>query len=136
MRDPKTILITGASSGIGAALATAYAQPGRTLLLNGRDGARLATVAARCRQRGAEARERLLDVTDAPALAAWMRAEHGSAPLDLVIANAGISAGTGGAGESAEQARRTFATNVDGVLNTIQPAIELMLAKPEPLQPC
>ena len=129
MRDPKTILITGASSGIGAALAKAFAQPGRTLLLNGRNPTRLTTVAAGCRQRGAQVRELLLEVTDGPGLDAWMRAQHERNPLDLVVANAGISAD---AGESAEQARRTFATNVDGVLNTIQPAIELILTKPRP----
>ena len=38
-------LITGASSGIGAALARHYAQPGATLVLHGRDGPRLAAVA-------------------------------------------------------------------------------------------
>ncbi len=53
MRDPKTILITGASSGIGEALAEAYAGPGVTLVLTGRDRDRLDAVAARCMERGA-----------------------------------------------------------------------------------
>ncbi len=123
MRDPKSVLITGASSGIGAALARAYAGAGRTLLLTGRHDQRLAGVADDCRRRGAEVRDQTLDVTDAQALAAWMEAEHAAAPLELVIANAGISAGTGGAGESAQQARGTFAVNLDGVVNTVQPAL-------------
>ena len=41
MRDPKHILITGASSGLGAELARTYADPGVTLALTGRDAARL-----------------------------------------------------------------------------------------------
>ena len=39
MRDPRSILITGASSGIGEALALAYARPGAFLALTGRDPA-------------------------------------------------------------------------------------------------
>jgi len=40
-----------------------------------------------------------------------------------VIANAGVSAGTGGQGESETQAREIFAVNLAGVLNTVWPAI-------------
>ena len=46
MRDPKSIAITGGSSGIGAALARAYAAPGVNLALAGRDEPRLEVVAA------------------------------------------------------------------------------------------
>ena len=49
-----------------------------------------------------------------------------AAPLDLVIANAGLSGGTGGGGEPESQARDIFAVNVDGVLNTIFPALGRM----------
>jgi NAD(P)-dependent dehydrogenase (short-subunit alcohol dehydrogenase family) len=55
-------------------------------------------------------------------------------PLDLVIANAGISGGTGGkAGgtiENEAQTRAIFATNLDGVLNTVLPAIAVMSLQP------
>ena len=54
----------------------------------------------------------------------------GAGRLDLVIANAGISGGTGGATEPADQAARIFATNVTGVLNTALPAIAAMAAQP------
>jgi short-subunit dehydrogenase len=50
-------------------------------------------------------------------------------PIDLCIANAGISGGTGRRGESEEQARRIMAVNVDGVLNTIHPLIGPMTAR-------
>lgn len=129
MHIPKTILITGASSGLGAALAGHYAAPGITLALTGRDAARLAEVSKECESRGAKTITAALDVCDSGALASWIALVDARAPLDLVIANAGISGGTGGGGESAEQVRRIFAVNVDGVLNTILPAIALMRAR-------
>jgi len=46
--------------------------------------------------------------------------------LDLVIANAGISAGTAGGPESFSQVKKIFSTNVDGVLNLVHPVIDKM----------
>jgi len=123
---PVRILITGASSGIGAALARLYAAPGRSLLLAGRDRGRLEVVAAECRASGAEAETAAIDVTDAAAMRGWIEAADDARPIDLVIANAGISAGTGGDGESAAQARAIYAINLDGVLNTVLPALAAM----------
>jgi NADP-dependent 3-hydroxy acid dehydrogenase YdfG len=88
-----SVLITGASSGLGRALAEASAAPGVTLHLSGRDAARIEEAAAACRERGAKAIPAVLDVTDAAAMADWIA---GAGRLDLVIANAGISGGTGG----------------------------------------
>lgn len=123
----RNILITGASSGIGAALAEAYAEDGVFLALTGRDEARLHTVVTQCQTRGAQVQSAQIDVTDAPALAEWIAEVDQTHPLDLVIANAGISAGSGRAGiESAEQMRQVFDVNLHGVLNTILPAIEKM----------
>ena len=132
MREPRSILITGASSGIGAALARGYARPGTTLALGGRDPARLEDVAEQCRAAGATASWAARDVADRAGLAAWIAGADAAAPLDLVIANAGISAGTGGAGESPVQARRILAVNIDGVFNTLHPAIAHMIARPRP----
>lgn len=123
MRDPRAILITGASSGIGEALARAYAKPGRALALTGRDRARLEAVATACREHGAEVLAEVVDATDRPAMERFIDAAEALSPLELVIANAGISAGTGFAGESAEQARRIFAANVEGMFNTALPAL-------------
>ncbi len=128
MKSPKSILITGASGGLGAALAAAYAGPGVALALTGRDHGRLDATALRCRGLGAEVATATIDVTDAAALADWLSTVDDRAPLDLVIANAGISGGTGG-GEGERQARRIFAVNVDGVLNTVLPAIPRMRAR-------
>ena len=63
MRDPRHILITGASSGIGKALALEYAEKGVTLALTGRNAERLNDVADACRARGADVHQAVLDVT-------------------------------------------------------------------------
>ncbi len=124
-----SVLITGASSGIGAALAVACARPGAVLHLCGRNAERLAEVAVSCRARGAEVRARVLDVADRDAMAAWI---EGAGYLDLVVANAGISGGTGnGRPESEAQARAIFDVNLGGVLNTVLPALAAMQAQPE-----
>lgn len=126
VRNWGSVLVTGASSGLGRALALACAAPGVTLHLSGRDAARLEAAAEACRARGAGVRAAVLDVTDGAAMAAWVR---GAGRLDLVLANAGISGGTGGATEPAGQALRIFATNLGGVLNTALPAIDVMAAQ-------
>ncbi len=128
MKNPESVLITGASRGIGAALAEAYAAPGVTLTLCGRDKARLEASAGRCRARGAAVATAAFDVTDAAAAARSVNEAASRAPLDLLIANAGISGGTEG-GEGADQVRRIFAVNLDGVLNTVLPAISAMRAR-------
>ena len=125
--SPRSILITGASSGIGEALARAYAAPGVALALTGRDQARLAAVAEACRVLGAVVRAEALDIVRArERLAVWIAEVDAAAPLDLVIANAGVSAGTGAGVETAAQARRLLDTNVGGVVDTVLPAVELM----------
>jgi NAD(P)-dependent dehydrogenase (short-subunit alcohol dehydrogenase family) len=128
MVGPRSVLITGASSGIGRALALACAGPGVVLALGGRDAGRLEAVAAECRERGARASARLVDVRDDAGMAAWI---EGAGPLDLVIANAGISAGAEERRpEPADQVRAVFAANLDGALNTVLPALSMMRRQP------
>jgi short-subunit dehydrogenase len=129
-KAPRNILITGASSGLGEALALAYAAPGITLFLGGRDRQRAEAAAAACRARGAQAIVAVIDVTNRDDMAAWVVEADNTAALDLVIANAGISAGTGGQkGESGEQTRAIFTTNLVGVLNTVLPVIDLLRSR-------
>lgn len=126
MRNPRSILITGASSGIGAALAAAYARPGVTLFLGGRDRARLDAVAADARARGAFVHSAIVDVSDKAAMADWIRTSDAVAALELVIANAGVGIGLNRGDDLADHTARTFAINVDGVFHTVHPAIDVM----------
>jgi short-subunit dehydrogenase len=124
---PNAVLLTGASSGIGRALALAYAEPGTLLHLGGRDAGRLEAAAQACRARGAMVETRVVDVTDADAMAAWVAEADGQLPLDLVIASAGIYEDAEAAGdEPADLVRRVFAVNVQGTFNTVLPALPFM----------
>lgn len=122
----KHILITGASSGLGAALAAAYAQRGVLLSLCARNADRLEQTAQIARAKGAEVTTTLLDVRDRGAVEAWMAAAAQRAPLDLVIVNAGVSAGTGSGGESVDQLLEIMNINVIGALQTAAITAQIM----------
>ncbi len=128
----RNIVITGASSGIGAAIAFLYAGPSVNLALSGRDKVRLEKTAQLCREKGAVVIDAVMDVTDREKMLGWLKNVDRQMPVDLVIANAGISGGTGGEpGESGStepewQSRRIFEVNMMGVLNTVNPLIPKM----------
>lgn len=92
----RRILITGANSAIGGALAEVYARPDITLYLHGRNEARLTEVAERCQTKGAEVVMQLLDLRDFSGLQVWLEALD---VMDLVIVNAGINTHIGPTGE-------------------------------------
>jgi len=121
------IIITGASSGIGEALALQYAASGVVLGLTGRDHTRLEGVIDACRARGAVVEGIVMDVGDRAGMATWLEGFYGRHGCDLVVANAGVAGGVRGATpEALEAARAMFKTNIDGVLNTIDPLIPHM----------
>ncbi|TAD87762.1 MAG: SDR family NAD(P)-dependent oxidoreductase [Alphaproteobacteria bacterium] len=131
-RAPQSILITGASSGIGAALAILYAEPTVVLHLTGRDRSRLAAVAEQCRARGATVALAAHDIRDQEAIAAWIAAVDADAPLDLVIANAAIGGGAtlqAEADQASPEARAIFEVNLLGLLNTVQPILPRLIAR-------
>lgn len=127
------ILITGASGAIGGALAQEYAGPGVTLFLHGRDLPRLEAVARACRGRGARVVLASFDVRDLAELRGWVAQLQAEAPLDLVIANAGmnIDIGPDGAGERWEEVEALFETNVRAVLALVDAVLPSMRARGE-----
>lgn len=126
------ILLTGASSGLGATLAQLYAQSGHSLTLFGRNEARLAAVAEICRPTARHVETFSCDVTDAAAMAAALVEIDGRRPVDIVIANAGIGGSAVIAppdGEPLDTARRIIDVNLLGVINTIVPLVDRLCAR-------
>lgn len=122
------ILITGASSGIGEALALAAAQRGASVLfLCGRNAERLESVARRCKELGSKnVFYEIIDVSDEAAMVDWIKRCDAMAPLEFVFANAGIATGK----EITPNIRKTFDINIGGCLNTVLPTIDIFRASP------
>lgn len=127
----RVIAITGASSGIGRALAMEYAASGTTLGLLGRDTVRLDAVAESCRARGATVEIGSLDICDTPTVAAWLQEFDIRQAVDVLIANAGIVSGTGPGGqpESVDAAFQVIDINLKGAIATISALTARMQAR-------
>jgi short-subunit dehydrogenase len=130
MKSFSGIVITGASSGIGEALALDYAASGVALALTGRDKARLESVAAACRAKGAIVVAATVDVTDRENFLPWLEAFDDAHPVDLLIANAGISIDKDNSSlDDFSIIRKTLDVNINGVLNTVEPLLPRMIAR-------
>jgi short-subunit dehydrogenase len=126
------VVITGASGGIGAALARIYAAPEIRLSLLARGLKRLEILAEDCRARGAHVEAHAGDVQDAKEMESWLLACDSIQPVDLIIANAGI----GGAGvlapkfgEPGDVARRIISVNTFGVVNSVTPLLPRLVSR-------
>lgn len=124
--NPKSILITGASSGIGASLAHFYANTGVHLFLGGRDSKRLASVASQCSEKGANVEIMVGNVSDEKSMRDWVIQSDKIAPLNLVVANAGEAGAANKIDELHETAVNSLNSNVLGIFNVVHPAIERM----------
>lgn len=89
MNVPRTIVILGASRGIGRATALALAAPGARLVLAARDEAALARVAADAREHGAEAEPVTCDITAEPHVLRLMETAAASGRIDMLVNSAG-----------------------------------------------
>ena len=126
---PQSILITGASSGIGKSLALAYATKDTHLFLCGRNMERLTEVANYCTAKGAISHILQFDTTDKNETKKAILNADSIKPLELVIANAGVSGGVLGLEDSEESIRKIIDTNVNGVVNTVLPCIEIFKSR-------
>src|SRR5258708_8627210 len=139
LRD-KWVLITGASSGFGAAASRAFGAEGAQLLLGARRVDRLETVAAEARKSGAAAAHlHFLDVSKTSSVEefmGWARAKiaedrSGKAKLDILINNAGGALGLDTVAEGKDEDWETMMqTNVLGVLRMTRAALPSMLDNP------
>lgn len=122
------VLITGATGGVGGALALELAAPKTLLSLTGRNQELLDQVVSRCSSRGGSCHASILDLRDTEAVNAWVLERDAHKPVDLVIANAGVSCSLqpDGSGESIDDVRRLFAVNTLGVVETVTTIAERM----------
>jgi 3-hydroxy acid dehydrogenase / malonic semialdehyde reductase len=129
----KWVLITGASSGFGAAAARAFGAEHSKLLLGARRLERLEAVAAEARAAGAsDARFYFLDVASAESVEDFMKwARAQTSKIDVLINNAGGAQGLDPVAEGKEEDWNTmFQTNVLGLLRVTRAALPLMLNNP------
>lgn len=127
-KRPKTVLITGATGGIGSALAKEYAEPGNTLILQGRNAARLAEMAARFEAQGVRVLTCVLDLRNREAFSAWLQGIAQQERLDLVIANAGVNnnIGADGKGEKWEDIQALIEVNLLAAMATVDAVLPSM----------
>ncbi len=123
-------LITGASSGLGSALAPLCAADGDTVVLAARRVAALEVVARRIEDAGGRAVSVALDVSDHDAVMrtlAAVQAEHG--PIDCLVANAGVGDSLPARGFTTASVRRVFDTNLFGVTSCLEAVLPGMIAR-------
>ncbi|WP_207887618.1 SDR family NAD(P)-dependent oxidoreductase [Pseudomonas sp. 30_B] len=129
----KVVLITGASSGIGAHLAQVAATAGARVVLAARRVERLAELAARLADQGGEALAVPLDVTDRASVeAAFDAAQARFGVVDVVLNNAGIGQGQRALELSEDDWRAMLATNLDGVWRVAQCAAQRLVQADRP----
>ncbi|AIR91651.1 SDR family NAD(P)-dependent oxidoreductase [Pseudomonas cremoricolorata] len=131
LASPRCILITGATGGIGGALAPEYAAPGVTLILQGRREDRLQQLAEQCRALGARVLLEALDVRDLDALRSMVRRVSEAERPDLILVGAGLNTAVGsdGSAERWDDSRALLEVNVLAAIATVEAALPAMRAR-------
>jgi short-subunit dehydrogenase len=127
----KVVFLTGASSGIGEALALEMARRGAILGLLARRESLLRDLVAKCERKGTAAREFPCDITDETSVfdaAEELRGEFGK--IDILIANAGIGGGSVRAKDiKPSDFRRVIDTNLIGAMNSVAAVLPQMIER-------
>ncbi|MEU9456088.1 SDR family NAD(P)-dependent oxidoreductase [Streptomyces sp. NPDC048277] len=129
MSKPRSVIITGAGSGIGAAVAETFAAAGDRIYLADLSAERLKSTAAAVGSADVSTHE--VDVTDAAAvqaLAERVVAEHGG--IDVLVSNAGVFDGCASIRDtSAELWDKVIGINLTGTFNVVKAVSEQMIAQ-------
>ncbi|MGK5448894.1 SDR family oxidoreductase [Streptomyces radiopugnans] len=126
----KVVLITGASSGIGAATAKLLAERGHHVVLGARRTERLEELTENIRAAGGSAEYHPLDVTDAEQVRAFVDAAHsGHGRVDVLVNNAGVMPLSKLEALRLDEWNRMIDVNVRGVLHGIAAALPVMQAQ-------
>lgn len=127
--DDRVVVLTGASSGLGAGFARALAAAGANLVLAARRGDRLEALAAQLRASGTRAAVQVADVSsraDCELVATAAREKFGR--IDVLVNNAGISSTAPASRESEDSFRRVIDVNLNGSFWMAQACIGAMAA--------
>ena len=123
----RTVLVTGASAGIGRATALAFASAGAKVVLVARRPQALATVAREVRAAGAEALVAAADVAKpAEVAAAFRKAQRRFGGVDIVVNNAGVMIPAEVTGMDPADLQSMLDVNLFGALHVMQQAVKHM----------
>ena len=128
--EGRVALVTGASRGLGFAMAEALAEHGATVILSARDGRALAAAAEKLTAKGWRAETQAFDVADSKAARAAIEAvaaRHGK--LDILVNNAGIQHRTPLTEWSDEDFARVLSVNLTACFHLARDAARLMIAQ-------
>lgn len=126
----RTALITGSSQGIGLALAKGLGEAGANIVLNGRDGAKLAEAASKLRADGLSVSKLTFDVTDNGAVNEAIDGfESAKGAIDILVNNAGMQFRTPLEDFPAAMFEKMLATNVSSVFNVGQAVARHMIKR-------
>ena len=129
-RTPATVLVTGASSGIGRALVLEYARRGAKVIAAARREAELASLCDEVKAAGGKASFIVCDVTDTEAATELVRkAERDLGSLDMLISNAGVGGSTHASRLDVASVSRMIDVNVRGAIAPLVAAIPIMLGQ-------
>ncbi len=125
----RSIVITGASGGLGNSLVEVYSEPGTAMLLMGRNENRLEDIKKRAVHLGAQAQSARFPLADTTTLVQKISDFDRENPIDLLIANAGVKIGNVDGIEDAAQMSKILDTNLRAAINTVQAALPGMIER-------